>query len=87
MYKAVLINQTNQLTLFLVSFYQPAFLGLSFGNDLTITEIHMLDVPFRGLGKSISQVDGKNCETSVYIDSNVSTDDDTILCQLNKCTN
>ena len=40
----------------------------------------MLDVPYRGLGKNISQVDGKNCETSVYIDSN----DDTILCQLNE---
>ena len=44
----------------------------------------MLDVPYRGLGKRISQVDGKNCETSVYIDSHVSTDDDTILCQLNE---
>ena len=44
----------------------------------------MLDVPYRGVEKSISQVVGKNCETSVYIDSNVSTDDDTILCQLNE---
>ena len=29
-------------------------------------------------------MDWKNCETSVYIDSNVSTDDETILCQLNE---
>ena len=61
-----------------------SIVSLSFDNDLNINEIHMLDVPYRGLGKSISQVDGKNCETSVYIDSNVSTDDDTILCQLNE---
>ena len=60
-----------------------SIVSLSFDNDLNINEIHMLDVPYRGLGKDISQVDWRYCETSVYIDSTVSTDDDTILCQLN----
>ena len=53
--------------------------SLSFDNDLNINEIHMLNVPYSDLGKGISQADGKNCETSVYIDSNVSADDDTII--------
>ena len=59
-----------------------SIVSLSFDNELNINEIHMLDVPYAGLGNSISQVE--NYETSVYIESNVSTDDDTILCQLNE---
>ena len=61
-----------------------SIVSLSFDNALNINEIHMLYVPCRGLGKSISQVDGRNCETFVYIDSNLSADEDTFLCQLNE---
>ena len=76
------VNKSNQLVDIIFNLFSVissaclliSIVSLSFDNDLNINEIHMPDVPYRGLGKSISQVDGENCETCVYIDSNVSID-------------